>query len=286
MVSWSDSGSSSDAELVSSKAQLPATILCLEWSGLATDLSSRCEHACVCEKLVAFDSVDSGRRFLACAQKSNAYITVVLTFRFSVYVAVYASLTNFAQKIPKCSYLEWVDPEWPAPLKMSLARIWGMYEDENKLRLQDNVVHAEENLRVVREKEKMEKDLRFFKVNFAQMVAEKEQALAQLGNTQLALADMKEDLDKKKMSDKSFTNIHQVVRAKAEKERDLMKQERDNIMEERDSLVQERDNLVLERNVLKQEKKKLEYMIGDLFKHKEDTKGKIRNLKEMLEELE
>ncbi|KAM3335236.1 hypothetical protein ACQJBY_029574 [Aegilops geniculata] len=169
---------------------------------------------------------------------------------------------------------------------MSLARIWGMYEDENKLRLQDNVVHASENLRVVREKEKMEKDLRFFKVDFAQMVAEKEQALAQLGNTQLAMAGMKEDLDKKKMSDKSFTNIHQVVRAKVEKERDLMKQERDSIMVERDSLVQERDNLVLERNVLKQEKKKLEYMIGDLFKHKEDTKGKIRKLKEMLEEFE
>ena len=52
-------------------------------------------------------------------------------------------------------------------MKMSLARIWGMYEDENKLRLQDNVVHAEENLRVVREKEKMEKNLRFFKVDFA-----------------------------------------------------------------------------------------------------------------------
>jgi len=49
-------------------------------------------------------------------------------------------------------------------LKMSLARIWGMYEDENKLRLQDNVVHAEENLRVVREKEKMEKDLRFLRL--------------------------------------------------------------------------------------------------------------------------
>ncbi|XBI87321.1 hypothetical protein VPH35_025434 [Triticum aestivum] len=246
MVSWSDSGSSTDAESVSSEVQLPATILCLEWSGLATDLSSRCEHECVCEKLVAFDSVDSGRRFLACAQK----------------------------KIPKCSYLEWIDPEWPAPLKMSLARIWGMYEDENKLRLKDNVVHAQENVRVV------------FKVDFAQMVAEKEQALAQLGNTQIALADMKEDLDKKKIFEKSFTTIHQVVRAKAEKERDLMKQERDSIMEERDNLVQERDNLVLERNVLKQEKKKLEYMIGDLFKHKEDTKGKIRKLKEMLEEFE
>lgn len=43
--------------------------------------------------------------------------------------------------------MEWVDPEWPATLKMSLARIWGMYEDENKLRLRQNVVNAKETLR-------------------------------------------------------------------------------------------------------------------------------------------
>lgn len=47
-------------------------------------------------------------------------------------------------------------------------------------------------------------------------------------------------------------------------------------MKHRGKLVQERDNLVLERDPLKQEKKKLEYMVGDLFKHKEGTKGKIR----------
>ncbi|XP_044356535.1 uncharacterized protein [Triticum aestivum] len=97
----------------------PATIFCYEWRGLAPDLAARCEHQSVCEKFVSFDSVDSGRRFLACAQK----------------------------EIPKCTYVEWVDPEWPATLKMSLARIWGMYEDENKLRLRQNVVNAKETLR-------------------------------------------------------------------------------------------------------------------------------------------
>ena len=54
--------------------------------------------------------------------------------------------------------MEWIDPEWPATLKMSLARVWGMYEDGNKLRLRENVVNAEENFRVVKEKEQMEKD--------------------------------------------------------------------------------------------------------------------------------
>lgn len=122
------------------------------------------------------------------------------------------------------------------------------------------------------EKTKMEKELRFFKLYFAKMVADKEQAMSQLGSTQLALADLKEELEKKKVTDKSVTNIHQVFRAKAEKERDQVMQERDQVIEERDQL--------------KQEKRKLEYMIGDLFKHKEDTKEKIRKLKGMLDDFD
>ena len=97
------------------------------------------------------------------------------------------------------------------------------------------------------EKTKMENELRHFKLDFAKMVAEKEQAMSQLGNTQIALADLKEELEKKKITDKIVTNIHQVFRAKAEKERDQVMQERDQ---------------------LKQEKRKLEYMTADLFKHK------------------
>ncbi|VAI38588.1 unnamed protein product [Triticum turgidum subsp. durum] len=252
MVSWSEgSSSSSDGYSVTSEAPAPATIFCSEWRGLAPDLAARCEHQCVCEKFVSFESVDSGRRYLACAQK----------------------------EIPKCNFVEWIDPEWPATLKMSLARVWGMYEDENKLRLRENVVNAEENFRVVKEKEKMEKDLRFFKLDFAKMVADKEQAITELGNARIAFSDLEQELEKKKLSDKSSTSIHQVLRAKAEKERDEMKQQMDNMKEEMDKVVSQRDEL-------KKEKKKLEYMIGDLFKHKEDTKSKIRRVKEIFDEFE
>ena len=175
--------------------------------------------------------------------------------------------------------MEWIDPEWPATLKMSLARVWGMYQDDNRLRLRENVVNAEENFRVVKEKEKMEKDLRFFKLDFAKMVADKEQAVTELGNARLALSDLKQELEKKKLSDKSSTSIHQVVRAKAEKERDEMKQQMESMKEELDKVVSQRDEL-------KKEKKKLEYMIGDLFRHKEETKSKIRRVKEILDEFE
>lgn len=243
MVSWDDLPTSSEDDSVTSKPT--ATIFCEEWRGLATDLPSfTCEHGSLCEKLVAFQSVDSGRRFLACAQK----------------------------EVPKCTYVEWIDPEWPDALKMSLASIWSMYEEETKQRLRQNVLSAEENLKIMEEKTKMEKELRFFKLYFAKMVADKEQAMSQLGSTQLALADLKEELEKKKITDKSVTNIHQVFRAKAEKERDQVMQERDQVIEGRDQL--------------KQEKRKLEYMIGDLFKHKEDTKEKIRKLKGMLDDFD
>ncbi|KAE8786825.1 Secologanin synthase [Hordeum vulgare] len=178
MVSWDDLPTRSEDDSVTSK--LPAIIFWEEWSGLATNLDARCDHGSVCEKFMAFEDVDSGRRFLACSQK---------------------------------------------------------------------------------------------------VVDEKEHAIGQLGSTQLAMMDLKDELDKKKMADKSSTNIHQVFRAKVENERNQDMQERDQAMQERDNLVEERDHL-------KQEKRRLEYMIGDLFKHKEETKDKIRKLMGILDEID
>lgn len=66
---------------------------------------------------------------------------------------------------------------------MALGSIWDMYEDEKKLRLMQNVVNAKENLSILKEKENMEEDVRFFKVDFSKMVAHMEWALEQLGST-------------------------------------------------------------------------------------------------------
>ena len=44
--------------------------------------------------------------------------------------------------------MEWVDPDWPDTMKMSLARIWSMYEEETKQNLGQNVLNAEENLKI------------------------------------------------------------------------------------------------------------------------------------------
>ncbi|KAM3206802.1 hypothetical protein ACQJBY_062147 [Aegilops geniculata] len=243
MVSWSDqsSSSSSDGEEVTS--QLPRIISCYEWSGIAHDLSSRCLHQEPCVRLVAFESVDTGRRFLACAEEKAAL---------------------------KCNYLEWIDPEWSVAMQFTLTELWSMYDKDIKDRLKENVELAERNFKLVGEKRKMEEDLRFFKLDFAKMVADKEDAITELGNVRLAISDLKEEMEKKKLADHGCTNLHQVLRAKAEKERD--------------QLVAERDQVVTERDQLKQEKKKLEYMIADLLKQKHGYKDKIKKLKEICDD--
>ncbi|KAE8818561.1 hypothetical protein D1007_03696 [Hordeum vulgare] len=179
MVSWNE-GSSSSSNDESVTSQLPRNIPCYGWSGISHEFSSRCLHLEPCLRLVSYESMDSGRRFLACAKE-----------------------------------------------KFYIAELWSMYDKENKDRLRDNV------------------------------------KLGELGNARLALSDLKEDIEKNKLADHGCTNLHQVLRAKTEKER---------------------DQLVLERDQVKQEKKRLEYIISHLTKQKHGYKDKIKKLKENCDE--
>lgn len=79
----------------------------------------------------------------------------------------------------------------------------------------------------------------------------------------MAISDLKEEIEKK-LTDHFCTNLHQVLRAKAEKER---------------------DQLVLERDQMKEEKKKLEYIISDMMKKNHGYKDKVKKLKEICDDL-
>mgnify|MGYP005831524001 FL=1 len=56
------------------------------------------------------------------------------------------------------------------------------------------------------------------------------------------------------------------------------------LVQEMDKIKQEKSMLLEEKEKWKQEKRHLEYTIGDLFKEKEATKGKIRKIKEIVDE--
>ena len=57
-----------------------------------------------------------------------------------------------------------------------------MYQEENRGRLRESVVNAEEYLKMSNKKRKVENELRFFKSNFDKMVLAKEEALSQLAS--------------------------------------------------------------------------------------------------------
>ncbi len=97
--------------------------------------------------------------------------------------------------------MEWVDQEWPQSLKMCLAKLWSMYEEENRHRLRETVVNAEEYLKMRDKKRKVENELRFFKSDFAKMVLAKEEALSQLDSAKQFLTKLKAEVDKTSLDD-------------------------------------------------------------------------------------
>ena len=90
-----------------------------------------------------------------------------------------------------------------------------MYEEENRKRLRQQVTHAEEELKSVEHMRKIENELRSYKIDFAKTVADKEDVITQLSRAHRCIGDLREELEKKKMADKTDTSIHQVLRAKA-----------------------------------------------------------------------
>ena len=97
--------------------------------------------------------------------------------------------------------MEWVDQEWPQSLKMCLAKLWSMYEEENRGRLRESVVKTEEYLKMRDKKRKVENELRFFKSDFAKMVLAKEEALSQLARAKRVLTELKAEVDKMSLDD-------------------------------------------------------------------------------------
>ena len=97
--------------------------------------------------------------------------------------------------------MEWVDQEWPQSLKMCLAKLWSMHEEENRRRLRESVVNTEEYLKMRDKKRKVENELRFFKSDFVKMVLAKEEALSQLASAKQVLTELKAEVDKASLDD-------------------------------------------------------------------------------------
>ena len=73
---------------------------------MAKDLSARCHHQYPCVKLVVFHSVDSGRKFLACAEKvrpsfvvTNHLLDVIQTLSLRYVIVDVKTVSQFVPSI-------------------------------------------------------------------------------------------------------------------------------------------------------------------------------------------
>ena len=76
-------------------------------------------------------------------------------------------------------------------MKMFLAKLWSMHEEDNTRRLRESLVKAEAYFKMRDKKLKVENELGFFLKDFAKMVLAKEEGLSQLARAKRVLTELK-----------------------------------------------------------------------------------------------
>ncbi|XP_040252913.1 uncharacterized protein [Aegilops tauschii subsp. strangulata] len=100
-----------------------------DYKGLELDLMSPCEkHGMASERPVAFEGIDTGRMFLACAQPEGS----------------------------NCGFVKWVDHQWPPTMQNALLKLWAMVEDAKSTRVNDNLESSFTIHHLTEEKNKLE----------------------------------------------------------------------------------------------------------------------------------
>ncbi|CAM0957774.1 unnamed protein product [Alopecurus aequalis] len=155
-----------------------------------------------------------------------------------------------------CDFVQWVDAVWPNTLAKSLSKLWEMYNEVRDGRVRDALANVEKRLNDRDEIAKLHTDLRNAQDELKVEVQQKQVILSLKAQAEQALIEARAELEEKRKIEASTSNMHKFLRMKAEKDRDK----------------------------LKEEKRKLEFMIGDLFKQKEGFRGKFKKIKDIIDE--
>ena len=150
--------------------------------------------------------------------------------------------------------MSWVDAEWPEAAKNALRRLWEMYHDSNGARIDETLANAKLLKNVADEKNKIEK-----KYNY--MVDEVNKFI---NDTRMEAIEKEEGHDHMKQQMVITIELLQ----KQVRELKLVQKEKEQQWEK-------------EKRALKDEKKRLEYQLFDLWKANNANKDKIKRMKEI-----
>ncbi|KAI4977674.1 hypothetical protein ZWY2020_014228 [Hordeum vulgare] len=235
--------------------QVPASVEDPDYHGLELDTMVFCEkHGKASMRHVAFEGTYTGRRFLACAEPIS----------------------------DNCGFVEWVDQEWPIPMRNALLKLWTMFEDTKNARLTDNlesaltIYHLKEeknNVDANYEKSEIVADLKgqmAKKDEDHKNLNDKYELLVNLTRAQAAVI---QNLKLKHMKEKQ---VHYEAMEKLElKNAELTKCE-EKLTQEKLELKFHIVDLLKGKEVQSEERAQLELQIAELMKGEEELKLKLK----------
>jgi hypothetical protein len=184
------------------------------------------------------------------------------------------------QQVSNCGFVSWVDPEWPQPAKNALAKLWEQYKESNSARIDDMIDHGKlvEKNRLDKKYTSLMADVKKFLETTEKKAFEENMAKMTDNTTVEAKLELTENLKKEAENELAVV----------EKERNMLRAEvfelkqLDKCNLERIKMMEKKWEE--EKEGLKDEKRKTEYMLYDLFKISEANKGKLKNIKEICDE--
>ncbi|XBI85265.1 hypothetical protein VPH35_093436 [Triticum aestivum] len=312
MVSWSDETSEDSVMNISSSCdgiikvylcllpQLPSTMHDPNFNGTDADVNVLCEHGEPAERLVAFEGMHTGSRFLGCTKKEGI----------------------------NCGVVQWIDFEWPDSMEKALAKLWDMYEESKPGRTNDNLESSFVIHNLTEEKKKLQEnyDSLYADVN-ALLDAQQQRGLelsnqkeqkqcldVKIAELETIVGNLKAELAKKEEEKKKQEKGVELNNQKEQKEYvDVKIAELETVMgnlkaelskkeEEKKKLLQKYETLVnltgaqanvirnlkfnhlKEKERLTEERLKLQHHISELQKSEEKIKQKLQGVKAILDE--
>ncbi|KAK1692381.1 hypothetical protein QYE76_009078 [Lolium multiflorum] len=172
--------------------------------------------------------------------------------------------------IENCGFHSWLDDEWPQPMKNTLMKLWGMYHDMHNALLDEKI----ENGKIVKdlneERIKVEKKYSSLMVDVSKFMNDTQRQVMQANYDKIMNGSDEEKLreNKTKLENELMKARDEVAKLKEGKIADDRKMK----------LIEE------ETSLLKEEKKKLEYQLFELFKLSSARNDKLVKIKQICEE--
>ncbi|XP_020147724.1 uncharacterized protein [Aegilops tauschii subsp. strangulata] len=242
--------------------QIPASIEDQDYNGLEKAPEGLCvEHRLPTELRVAFESFETGRRFLVCAQPEAV----------------------------NCGFLAWADPEWPPTMQNALLKLWEMFEDSRTARRKDNLESSLTIHHLKEEKRNLDANYDKLVEDVHQLLSAQEDRVLDFSSLQAkekrderasasVVAVMKNEMEKKEAENFKMKEKYKVLMNLVEAQGTVIRNMKMNHLKEKEKLAEGNNNLKIQVDELTKSLEKVTEENVQLNLHMSDLKKGHKNL--------